>query len=137
MLPETNLLDVVALILVRDEKILVAQRPAMDRLALKWEFPGGKIEKGETPEEALIREIREELEVDIKISSYFMTVEHLEPPVPLRLYAYFAELQSGEPLQKEHQQIQWIPYKELLTLDFAPADIPIAQNLIRYLKNKI
>ncbi|WP_425801634.1 (deoxy)nucleoside triphosphate pyrophosphohydrolase [Desulfitobacterium sp. Sab5] len=133
MLERNAVLEVVALLLIQGEKVLVAQRPKKDRLAYKWEFPGGKIEKGESPEDALIREIQEELGVSIRVLSHFKTIEHLEPPVPLRLYAYFAQLQGGNPVPQEQQNIQWIPFNELLSLDFAPADIPLAQYLVSYL----
>lgn len=133
MLQNNGVLEVVALLLLQGEKVLVAQRPANDRLASKWEFPGGKIEKGESPEEALIREILEELGVSIRILSYFNTVEYFEPPVPLRLHSYFAQLQGGEPEPQEHQNIKWVSLNELLALDFAPADIVLAQNLLDYL----
>lgn len=133
MLQKNAVLEVVALLLLQGGKVLVAQRPANDRLAYKWEFPGGKIEKDESPEEALIREILEELGVSIRILSYFNTIEYLEPPVPLRLHAYFAQLQGGDPEPQELQNIKWVPLNELLTLDFAPADIELAQNLFDYL----
>lgn len=126
---KTKFLDVVALILIQDQKILVAQRLKADRLALKWEFPGGKIEEGESPEAALVREIKEELDIEIEINSYFMTTEYKIPPVPVRLHAYFAEIRKGEPESKVHHQIQWILIEDLIGLDFAPADIPLAEEI--------
>lgn len=127
MNPSTKRLDVVALILIQDEKVLVAQRPAKDRLAFKWEFPGGKIEKGESPEAALIREIQEELGLEIEEISHYMTTEYLEPPVPVRLHAYQAKSKGGIPRSKVHQQIRWVTIRDLLQLDLAPADVPLAQ----------
>jgi 8-oxo-dGTP diphosphatase len=126
----SRILDVVALILIKQDEVLIAQRPKNDRLGLKWEFPGGKIEEGETPEVALKREIREELEIEIKVTNHFMTNEYNKPPVPIRLHAYLAELESGEPLSKVHEQVLWVPIEHLESLDFAPADLPLVRRLL-------
>jgi len=129
-----SFLDVVALVLIQDEKVLVAQRSENDRLAFKWEFPGGKIEANESPEAALRREIQEELGLDIEVTAHFMTTEYNRSPVPIRLHTYLALLKRGEPESKVHHQIQWVPIQNLEELDFAPADLPIVQEVLKYQK---
>lgn len=122
-------LDVVALVLLKNEKVLVAQRPPGDRLAGKWEFPGGKIETGETPEQALCREIYEELGLNINVDRHFLTTEYQDINILLRLHAYVASFQEGTLKLNAHSKVDWVNLEKLLTMDFAPADISIAKCL--------
>lgn len=133
---EDHFIDVVALIFVKDDAVLMAQRSFNDRLAGMWEFPGGKIEPNEPPERALIREIQEELGIHITVKDYFYTVEYPDPHVPVRLHAYFGQQIDGVLEAKVHTQIAWFPVSELMSLHLAPADIPIVKALIKQLGEK-
>ena len=120
---------VVAAVIERDGKILCAQRGAGRALEGKWEFPGGKIEAGETRRDALIRELREELSILIVPGELLLTVEHRYADFSLTLYAYRAVIASGEPVLGEHRDLRWLEPRELASLDWAEADVPIIQKL--------
>ena len=125
-------IEVVAAVLFRGGKIYCVQRPenAREYVSLKWEFPGGKIESGENREQALKREIREELDVEIGNLDYFMTVEHTYPDFHLVMHAYTCSIAKGEPVLKEHIALKWLRVEELDQLDWAAADIPIVEKLM-------
>ena len=127
-----NLIIVVAAVVFEDEKILCVQRAENSReyISLKWEFPGGKVEEGEQFEEALVREIREELSVDIEISEFFMTVEHTYSDFHLVMHVYRCHLTKGEVILNEHADLKWLKVEELDQLDWAEADIPIVKRLM-------
>lgn len=122
---------VVGAIIVEDGKIFCAKRGPGKTLANKWEFPGGKIEQGETPEEALKREIKEEMQCEIAVGS---KVEHTVYPYDfgtVHLTTYYCELVQGKPKLTEHIAAKWLPKEQLLELDWAPADIPAIEKLAR------
>ncbi|HWQ72546.1 MAG TPA: (deoxy)nucleoside triphosphate pyrophosphohydrolase [Desulfitobacteriaceae bacterium] len=123
------MIEVTASIISRDNKVLIAQRPLDDRLAGKWEFPGGKIEPGETPEECLKREIREEFNVEIEVLEYFDQSIYTSDKGQIKLMAYLCKWISGEFILKVHSRIRWVGYDELDLFDYAPADIPLALKL--------
>jgi len=120
---------VVAAVIERNGTILCAQRGAGRALEGKWEFPGGKVEEGETFKDALIRELEEELSVRIVPGEPLMTVEHRYPDFSLTLHAYRAAIASGEPILGEHRDLRWLTPKELSSLDWAEADLPIVERL--------
>ena len=129
----TKTIEVVAAVIFREGKVLCVQRPRNTKefISLKWEFPGGKIEPGENREQALLREILEELDVEIENLEYFITVEHTYPGFHLVMHAYTCSIAKGEPVLKEHVALKWLRVEELDQLDWAAADIPIVEKLMR------
>ena len=121
-----------AIILNSIGKILVTQRSATMPLPLKWEFPGGKIETGETAEECLIREIKEELNIEIEITGSLSPNDHQYPNKLIRLIPFICRQTGGDLALKEHAEYKWLDDKDLLDLDWAEADIPIVKE---YLNN--
>ncbi|MCF7924017.1 MAG: 8-oxo-dGTP diphosphatase MutT [Candidatus Izimaplasma sp.] len=125
-------IEVVAAIIKKDNKILCTQRADDGRfLSLKWEFPGGKIEKGETHQQALKREIQEELKLDIDVNDLFITIKHTYPNFNLIMHAYLCEMKEEKITLKEHNNYKWLSIYDLDTLDWAEADIPIANKLLK------
>lgn len=121
--------EVTAAIILKNNKVLIAQRAPGDKLAGKWEFPGGKIEPGETPQECLKREIREELDVDIEVSEFFGESIYTYHSGTIKLMAFWCKWISGEFTLKVHSHIVWANRHELVLYDFAPADIPLVEKL--------
>lgn len=117
-------------IILKEGKILVAQRNSKGKLPLKWEFPGGKLEKGETAEQSLIREIKEELNIDIEIKSALTPVEHHYKEFSIRLIPFICNYLGGSLINKEHEDVQWVSNRELPEFDWAAADIPIVRELL-------
>jgi len=122
-------IEVVAAVIKKDNKYFAAQRKDEGELARKWEFPGGKVEKGETPKEALKREIKEELNVEIKVTEFVTTVVHEYESFIITLHAYYAEYLSGEFKPNEHLETKFLTKEEMKDYDFAAADIPIIQSI--------
>lgn len=123
--------EVVAALIWRDEKFMICQRPAHKARGLLWEFVGGKIEDGETKEEALVRECREELGISLSVGDVFMQVEHEYPDLTVRLTLFHAFIASGEPQKLEHNDIRWITPQEIPNYDFCPADVEILQKIVQ------
>jgi 8-oxo-dGTP diphosphatase len=123
---------VVAAALIRERRVLIAQRPEGKRLAGLWEFPGGKLEPNELPEAALQREILEELGVEIEIVSALQASEYSYDGIrTIRLIPFLASIIDGnEPKAHEHSEIRWVPKSELMQLDWAAADVPIVLEYI-------
>lgn len=122
-------INVVGAVLVRDGKILAARRGDAMSLPGMWEFPGGKIEAGETPQEALGRELEEELLCRAEIGEHVETTEHEYDFGIVVLTTYFCTLIDGEPQLTEHAEIVWLPPADLNVLEWAPADIPAVERL--------
>ena len=124
--------EVVAGIIIKEGKILATQRnkSKYDYISYKYEFPGGKVEIGETFEKAITREIEEELGVKIKVNNFFMTVTHNYPDFSLIMHSFICEIIEGEIELKEHIASKWLEKTELKDLDWAAADIPIVEKLI-------
>ncbi len=120
---------VVGAVIHADGEVLLAQR-ASGALAGKWEFPGGKVEADETEQQALVREIDEELSVTIEVSDLIESTDFEVGGKEYRLNCYWAKLVDGEPRADEHHQIDWVPLSELLEHDLAPADIPTAKRIM-------
>ena len=129
------MIKVSAAIIVNNNKILIAKRKNDQYFKDKWEFPGGKIEKGETPEECLEREVKEELDIVIKVGPFFMENIYQYPDKKVHLLTYFASLESGTLKANEHEDFRWVSFSELDTFDFLEADKPIISRLKCGLEN--
>ena len=114
--------EVVAALIWQGNKFMICQRPANKARALLWEFVGGKVEHGETKEQALIRECREELAVTLAVGDVFMDVTHEYPDITVHLTLFNATIAEGEPKRIEHNDIQWITPSEIPNYEFCPAD---------------
>ena len=126
-------IEVVAAIIFQNDKVLCVQRTEHEKeyVSLKWEIPGGKVEVDESREEALVREIREELSVDIEVSEFLMTVEHTYPDFHLTMHVFKCVLDQGEITLNEHVALKWLSLDELDQLDWAAADIPVVEFLMQ------
>jgi 8-oxo-dGTP diphosphatase len=125
-------IEVVAAIIYFENKILCVQRPKnkLSYISEKFEFPGGKIEQGETQKAALKRELFEELNIVTDIKSLFLTVVHEYPDFELTMHSYICEVQTKELILHEHIAQEWLTIKELNKLNWAAADIPIVNKLV-------
>ena len=125
-------IDVVAAIICKEEagvrKIFATQR-GYGEYKDGWEFPGGKVEPGETPEAALAREIREELDTDIEVGDYLGTVEYDYPKFHLSMRNYLCTIKSGSLVLKEHEAAKWLTFEELDTVDWLPADVEVVKEI--------
>ncbi len=121
--------QVVAALIWEGDRFLACQRPAHKARGLLWEFVGGKVEPGETKEEALIRECREELAVTIAVKDVFMEVIHQYPDLTVELTLFHASITEGAPQKLEHNDIRWITVGEIDQLEFCPADEEILKKL--------
>ncbi len=121
---------VTAAILIDNGNIFIAQRQADDKLPSKWEFPGGKVEHGETLQECLKREMKEEFGMDVSVSESFgESVYHYEHG-SVKLIAFLTVWEGGACKPTVHQDCRWIPLKDLASYDFAPADVPFVEKLL-------
>ena len=127
---ENEMRDVVAALVWDGDRFMICQRPAHKARGLLWEFVGGKVEPGETKEEALIRECHEELDVTVEVGSVFMEVIHEYPDIKIKLTLFNAKIAEGEPKMLEHNDIRWITTDEIPQYAFCPADTDILSRLI-------
>jgi len=125
------MVEVVAALVWKGEKFMICQRPANKARALLWEFVGGKVEPGETKEQALIRECQEELAITLSVGDVFMDVVHEYPDIVVHLTLFNAVIAEGEPQKLEHNDIKWITPGEISNYMFCPADEGILEKLIK------
>ncbi|MEO0894959.1 MAG: (deoxy)nucleoside triphosphate pyrophosphohydrolase [Bacteroidota bacterium] len=125
------MIDVACGIILRDGKILATRRAKGKMHAGKWEFPGGKLEEGETAEIALTREIKEELALDIQIIKRLPDVIHAYPHAVIRLFPMVCHWISGEPIYTDHDSIVWLDPADLVDLDWVEADLPVLDYYLR------
>ncbi len=111
--------------IMKNNELFVAQRPDRGEVGLKWEFPGGKIEPGESPEAAIVREIKEELDAEIVVESLITVVKHQYSTFHLTMYLFKCYLTGKDPVIKEHINCKWLNSSELADLDWAPADYKV------------
>jgi len=123
-------ITVVAAIIESDGHVLVAQRGDGGRRHGLWEFPGGKREPGETDHQCLVRELQEELNVDVAVGDHYATVEWVYPDVAVLLEVYRAVIRRGTPHPREHQALRWAGRRELENLRFTEADRPVVEKLL-------
>ena len=124
--------EVVAALIWDGDKFMICQRPSNKARALLWEFVGGKVEQGETKEQALIRECKEELNVLLSVGDVFIDVIHEYPDITVHLTLFNATLAEGEPQKLEHNDIQWITAREIPNYEFCPADEEILRKIKEY-----
>lgn len=127
--------EVVAALIWKNGKFLICQRPRDKARGLMWEFAGGKVEPGETKEQALKRECREELAVDISVGNIFLDTVHEYPDIKIRLTLFTAEIMHGTPVPVEHNNLKWITPAEIPEYEFCPADKPLLEKIIKDAKN--
>ncbi|MCD8364131.1 MAG: (deoxy)nucleoside triphosphate pyrophosphohydrolase [Lachnospiraceae bacterium] len=120
--------SVVAAVIRHESKIFATQR-GYGEFKDGWEFPGGKVEPGETPEEALVREIREELDTDIAVGERIARIEYDYPAFHLSMDCFWAEVLSGDLVLREHEAARWLTKEELYSVDWLPADLELIEKL--------
>jgi 8-oxo-dGTP diphosphatase len=125
------MITVTAAILVKNSKILIAKRRPAARLPNKWEFPGGKIEQGETPEQCLKRELKEELEIEVTVGNYIEESIYRYDFGTVRLLFYRVYWNGKSIVSKDHQEVRWVSLDDLREMDFAAADVSFVDKLRR------
>ena len=123
-------IEVVAAIIKQEDSILVTQRGYGEWKGF-WEFPGGKMEEGETQEEALVREIEEELDILIEVGERIETVDYDYPQFHLVMYCFLCKIISGKLVLKEHEAARWLKKNELVSVKWLPADVGLIEKLIQ------
>lgn len=123
--------EVVAALIWAGNRFMICQRPSHKARGLLWEFVGGKVELGETKKQALVRECREELAVEVSVGDVFMDVVHEYPDLTVHLTLFNATIAEGEPQKIEHNDIKWIAPSEIADYEFCPADEDILKEIVR------
>ena len=127
--------EVVAALIWKGNRFMICQRPAHKARGLLWEFVGGKVEEGESKEDALIRECREELDILLSVGDVFIDVVHKYPDLTVHLTLFNATIAEGEPQKLEHNDIKWITPSEIPNYNFCPADEEILVEITRRYRN--
>lgn len=122
-------IEVVGAVIIQDGRIFAAKRGKGKSMAGFWEFPGGRIEPGESPQAALARELKEELRIEAEVGEFVVTTRHDTGDVVVELSTYICELVSGTPILTEHEEVRWVAANKLSDLTWAPADIPTVELL--------
>ena len=122
-------IEVVAALIWDKDKFLICQRPADKARGLLWEFVGGKVEQGETGEQALIRECQEELAITVEPHDIFMGVTHEYPDITVHLTLFNCTISKGQPQLLEHKDMKWINSEEISRYNFCPADVEILKRI--------
>ena len=130
---EKKWVDVAIAVIVMDGQLLIAQRPREVHLGGLWEFPGGKIDAGETPEQALVREAREELGIELAATEKLGTIEHHYPDRSLRIHPWLCRVVGGEPQALGCQQFRWVQARQLPDFEFPKANHQLIEGLIHRL----
>ncbi len=123
------MVEVVAALIREGERFLICQRPAHKARGMLWEFVGGKVEPGESGPQALVRECREELGIELAVGEVFMDVVHAYPDITVHLTLYNAAVAAGEPVLLEHNALAWITAEQIPLYPFCPADGEILKKL--------
>ncbi len=125
------MIDVVAAILENQKgQVLIAKRKKGKKLGGYWEFPGGKIEKGESPEKSLIRELKEEMNLEIEVGNFVGENIHYYDEVAIRLLAYKGKITGGDIKLVDHEECAWVDLQDLREVELAPADVPFVEMLV-------
>ena len=129
-------IKVVAAIIIDREKVFATQR-GYGEFKDGWEFPGGKIEPGETPQEALVREIKEELDTEIEVGELLDTVEYDYPKFHLSMDCFICKIKSGDLVLKEHEEAKWLTKETLDSVEWLPADEGVVEKIRKYMSKDI
>lgn len=121
--------EVVAALIWQGDRFMICQRPAHKARGLLWEFAGGKLESGETMEEALIRECREELGITVNVGDIYTQVIHEYPDIVIRLTLFHCTIAEGTPRLLEHNALEWIYPRQIPEFNFCPADVDILERI--------
>ena len=119
-------------VIERDGRILAAQRSESMSMPLKWEFPGGKIREGELPDSCLVRELVEELGIQVSVRDPLPTTTHHYPSFTITLFPFVCSIRSGDITLHEHAACTWLPPEKLASLDWAEADLPVLKSYLEY-----
>ena len=131
------MVEVVAALIWDNDKFMICQRPAHKGNGLLWEFVGGKVEAGETLQEALIRECQEEMNIKVAVGNIFAEANHVYPDISVHITFFNAEIVEGIPQKLEHNDIRWITPEEIPNYDFCKADIDMLEKIKGMGKRKI
>lgn len=126
-------MKVAAAVIENNGRFLIAQRPENSHMGMKWEFPGGKMEKGEDAAACLRREIREELDLEIEVGEKIMVVEHQYPDRKVILHCHWCQFVQGEAKARGCHTFKWVSVGEFKQFDFSDADLPVVKYLLRHI----